>query len=98
LLRPYPTRQENDPVVPKPVVAYTTSWCPDCHRAKRILKQLGVAFQEIDIEEVEGAEAKMRRRNGGSGKVPTIFIGEDVVLIEPSDSELRNKIGEYLTE
>lgn len=80
--------------MPKPVVAYTTSWCPDCHRSKRILKALGIPFKEIDIEEVDGAEAEMRRLNGGSGKVPTIFIGDDVVLIEPTDADLRDAIQE----
>ena len=81
--------------MPKPVVAYTTSWCPDCIRSKRLLKSMGVAFQEIDIEEVDGAEAEMRSRNGGSGKVPTVFIGDDIFLIEPTDADLRQAIQEH---
>jgi mycoredoxin len=83
--------------VRKKVVAYTTSWCPDCTRSKRVLQRAGVSYQEIDIEEVKGAEEEMRARNGGSGKVPTIFIG-DKVLIEPSDVDLRQALHELIEE
>jgi mycoredoxin len=72
-------------------VAYTTSWCPDCIRSKRLLHRLGIPFQEIDIDRLAGAEEEMRACNGGSGKVPTILIG-DSVLIEPSDEELQRAL------
>ncbi|MDE3179083.1 MAG: glutaredoxin family protein [Acidobacteriota bacterium] len=39
----------------QPVKIYTSTWCPDCWRAKSFLKQHGISFQEIKIEEVEGA-------------------------------------------
>jgi mycoredoxin len=68
-----------------------TNWCPDCTRSRRVLQQMGVKFQEIDIESVKGAEQEMRSRNGGSGKVPTILI-DDIVLIEPTDNELRDAL------
>lgn len=87
--------RQKPPDVQKPIVAYITSWCPDCTRSRRLMKKMGVAFQEIDIEQVEGAEDEMRARNGGSGKVPSIFIG-DRVLIEPSDLELKRVLQEEL--
>jgi glutaredoxin len=75
--------------MPQPrVVAYTTSWCPDCHRSKRLLVRRGVEFAEIDIERVAGAEAAMRGLNGGSGKVPTILLGDEA-LVEPTDLDLE---------
>jgi mycoredoxin len=77
--------------VPRSVIAYVTNWCPDCTRSRRVLQQMGIRYHEIDIESVRGAEAEMRSRNGGSGKVPTILI-DDVVLIEPSDAELRDAL------
>ena len=79
--------------VRKSVIAYTTDWCPDCIRSKRVLQQAGIKFIEIDIESVDGAEEEMRARNGGSGKVPTILI-DDIVLIEPTDNELRRALSE----
>ncbi|MBI5179068.1 MAG: glutaredoxin family protein [Nitrospinae bacterium] len=32
------------------VKVYTTTWCPDCRAAKRVLNEQGVPFEEIDIE------------------------------------------------
>ena len=81
--------------MPKQIVVYCTSWCPDCLRTKRLLKQLGVAFDLVDIEEVAGAELEMRRRNGGSGKVPTVLIGDELCLLEPSDAEIRQALTEH---
>jgi glutaredoxin len=57
---------------------------------------MGVSFKEIDIEEVRGAEDEMRRLNGGSGRVPTIVIGDEAVLVEPTDAELRAALDRFL--
>jgi len=78
------------------VTVYSTSWCPDCTRSRRVLTNAGIEFAEIDIEKIPGAEDEMRAHNGGSGKVPTIlFAGnniEPVILIEPSDAELTDAL------
>ena len=73
------------------ITVYATSWCPDCRRSIRLLTRLGAPFDLIDIEEEPGAEDRMRAANGGSGKVPTILVG-DRVLIEPTDEELRDAV------
>lgn len=73
------------------ITAYTTSWCSDCARSKRLLQRRGMSFEEIDIERTAGAEEAMRALNGNSGKVPTIVIEQETertVLIEPTDREL----------
>lgn len=83
------------------LVAFVTSWCPDCMRAKRILKEFGHAYEEIDIEKVPGAEELMRSLNGGSGKIPTIVIQSESgkqVLIEPENMELRTALRNHLIE
>jgi glutaredoxin 3 len=56
------------------VVMYTTSWCPYCARARHLFTAKGVAFTEIDVEEVEGARDEMRARSGRN-TVPQIFVG-----------------------
>ena len=74
---------------------FSTGWCPDCVRARRLLQRLGVSFTEYDVEESKDADAKMRSLNGGSGKVPTVVIESDserIVLIEPSVRELTDAI------
>src|SRR6185437_5596532 len=51
---------------------YTTTWCPDCRRAKRFLADHGIAFEEINIEQTPGAAALVAASNQGKYKVPTL--------------------------
>ena len=39
-----------------PVRIYSTSWCSDCRRAKQFLKERGVQFEEINVDESPDAE------------------------------------------
>ncbi len=55
---------------------YTTGWCPYCRRAKDLLTKKGLAFDEIDVETVPGARAKMMERAKGGRSVPQIFFGD----------------------
>jgi len=54
---------------------YVSDWCPYCARARGLLEVKGVAFREIDVEAVPGAQAEMVARSGKSS-VPQIFVGE----------------------
>ncbi len=77
------------------VTVYSTPWCSDCSRSKRLLRRAGVAFEEINIENSEDAENAMRSLNGGSGKVPTILLQNGMerrILVEPSDTELKHAL------
>ncbi len=61
------------------VVIYTTMLCPFCHRAKRLLKEKGVAFEEIDVTMSSKKRAEMTERANGGYTVPQIFIdGEPI--------------------
>jgi glutaredoxin 3 len=57
------------------VVMYTTSWCPYCERARRLLSSKNVAIEEIDVESAPEKRAEMRTRSGRR-TVPQIFIGD----------------------
>jgi len=61
--------------VSAPVVMYTTSWCPYCERARKLLGAKGVTIQEIDVESAPEKRAEMRSRSGRTS-VPQIFIGD----------------------
>ena len=61
------------------VVIYTTSSCPYCIAAKRLLTQKGVSFEEIGVDGDPAGRAKMSERAGGRRTVPQIFIGESHV-------------------
>lgn len=55
------------------VLIYTTPWCPYCHRAKQLLGDKGVAYDEIDVDADPGQRAAMEDRSGRY-TVPQIFI------------------------
>ena len=56
------------------VEIYTTMFCPYCFRAKRLLKDKGVSYREIDVTMDPGGRQKMTQRAGGRTSVPQIFI------------------------
>tara|TARA_B100001769_G_C21611435_1_gene343327 strand:+ start:10 stop:255 length:246 start_codon:yes stop_codon:yes gene_type:complete len=52
---------------------YSTSWCPPCAAAKRMLTDMGQTFEEIDIEKEGISREKLNEITGGS-TVPQIII------------------------
>lgn len=56
------------------VEIYTTPFCPYCIRAKRLLQQKGVTFDEIDVSMARGRRQEMVERAAGRSTVPQIFI------------------------
>lgn len=57
------------------VTIYTTSICPYCMMAKRLLTKKGVAFQEIDVGGNRALRAEMEEKSGRH-TVPQIWIGD----------------------
>jgi glutaredoxin 3 len=54
---------------------YTTPICPYCARAKALLGQKGVAFEEVDVY-MDAAARKEMMEKSGRRTVPQIFIDE----------------------
>ena len=71
---------------------YGAQWCVDCTRSKRLLTELGVDFEYINIEEVAGAADKVVEINGGAQSIPVITFRDGSHLTEPSDKDLRKKL------
>lgn len=61
---------------PMRLVMYTTSWCPDCTALKHYLGMRGHEFDEVDIEQDEGAAELVMELNDGKRSVPTLVYGE----------------------
>ena len=61
-----------------PVKVYTWSNCPFCVRAKNLLKQKGVPFEEIDLDGKDDELNALRARTNFK-TVPQIFVGETFV-------------------
>lgn len=55
------------------VEIYTKATCPFCHRAKALLSQKGVTYQEIPIDGDADKREEMIKRSGRT-TVPQIFI------------------------
>ena len=62
---------------------YSTTWCPDCQRAKDFLRRRGVEFDEINIEQDPDAEDLVIEVNQGRRRVPTIKVGERFFACSP---------------
>ena len=62
-------------MTPPKVVIYTTPWCGYCARARQLLTEKKVAFEEIDVEGRPEARAEMIARSGRR-TVPQVFIGD----------------------
>ncbi|MDH3977255.1 MAG: glutaredoxin 3 [Gammaproteobacteria bacterium] len=57
---------------------YTTQYCPWCQRAKAVLKERGIEYQEIDVTEDRDLQQLMIERSGKQS-VPQIYInGEHI--------------------
>ena len=63
------------------IVVYSTSWCPDCVRAKAVMNRLNVPFTDIDID-----------RDRAGYQIPTIFFPDGTALVEPSNQALKEKL------
>jgi mycoredoxin len=71
----------------EPITIYTTRWCPDCWRTKTFLRERGVAYHEVNIEEDEAAEEIVLKANDGLRKVPTLKVNGRYFACSPFDPE-----------
>ena len=77
----------------KPILVYSTVWCPDCKRAKRFFGEQRVPYVNIDIEQDPEAMAYVEKVNNGMRIIPTIVFPDGSILVEPSNAELAKKLG-----
>lgn len=75
------------------IVMYSTNWCSDCHRAKYLLDEYGITYENIDVEQSEDGMAFVKEVNGGRRVVPTILFPDGSILVEPSNKVLADKVG-----
>jgi mycoredoxin len=67
------------------ILMYTTPWCGDCHRAKQFLRERGVAYREINVDEDPDAEDLILRVNNGRRKIPTFDVDGRYFACSPFD-------------
>lgn len=78
------------------VVLYTLSTCMWCKMAKNLLRDLGVAYEYVDVDTLQGDEKesvkKEIRRWNPDGSYPTIVINDAVVVCGFDETEIREKL------
>ena len=77
------------------IIMYTTPWCGDCRRAKRVFSDFAVPYTEINIDDNEDAAEIVQTLNNGLRSVPTIVFPDGGVLVEPSNSALAAVLEHY---
>jgi thioredoxin reductase (NADPH) len=75
------------------IIVYSTTWCPDCKRAKKFLGEQRIPYVNVDIEQDSEAMARVEALNDGKRIIPTIVFPDGSILVEPSNAELAAKLG-----
>ena len=74
---------------------YSPEWCGDCVRSKKLLDNLGVSYEEIDIDLNNEAYKMVAELQNRKPRIPTIIFEDGTYLVEPTDPELLEKINSY---
>lgn len=83
------------------VIIYSTTWCPSCVSAKRLLESKDIEYKEINIEEENISREKLVAI-AGAATVPQIIIdkksigGFDSLLNLEQTGELNKMLGIWL--
>ncbi len=71
---------------------YGAEWCPDCHRSRNYLDSQSVAYEYVNVDGDEAAQAYVKQVNDNRLIIPTIVFPDGSVLVEPSNAELARKL------
>lgn len=66
---------------------YTTPWCPDCRRAKLFLRERGISFREVNIDQDPDGEVKVVSVNDGRRAIPTFEVDGRFFSVSPFNAE-----------
>jgi mycoredoxin len=75
-------------------VMYTTEWCGYCKRLKSQLNEIGITFDEINIEEVPGTAEIVEKVNNGNQTVPTLVFSDGSAMTNPSAKQVSEKLAQ----
>lgn len=76
-----------------PITVFSADWCPDCRRMEWYLDQHQTVYSKINIELVPGTPEKVMRWSGGRRVIPTIRIGENILLFNPGPQVIGALLG-----
>ncbi len=72
---------------------YGTTWCGSSRTARRLLDENHIAYDWVDIDQDMDARKYVEEVNRGYRSVPTIVFPDGSMLVEPTTSALKEKLG-----
>lgn len=88
---------ENDHLMPERITMYATPYCGDTRRARRVLDDMHVEYDFVDIRQDQEAARWVEKVNSGFRSSPTIHFPDGSILVEPSEAVLRAKLAELIS-
>ena len=74
------------------LIMYTTPWCGFCRNLKKQLARDGIEMTEVDIEQDPAAAEFVMSVNGGNQTVPTVVLPDGTTLVNPSATQVRERL------
>jgi glutaredoxin-like protein NrdH len=88
--------EREGPVQDKRVKMYTLSTCSHCRAAKKLLGDLGVRYEFVDVDLLSGNERAAMieevKRHNPACSFPTIIIG-DTVIVGNREDRIKEALG-----
>lgn len=73
---------------------YSTKWCTDCMLAKQFLRETGIEFEDIPIDDNEQARKFLVSKLGKGALVPVFDTAKEIFACKPFDAQLlMTKLG-----
>lgn len=91
-----PAHPEKSDLTGEQIIMYSTTWCGDCRRAKRVFADFGVPYVEINIDGDHEAAELVQALNNGMRSVPTIVFPDGGILVEPSNAALMARLQSHV--
>jgi glutaredoxin len=78
------------------IFLFTLSTCVWCKKTKNLLKELGVEYRYIDVDQLQGDERKkiiekLKEKNP-SCSYPTILIDDSTIIVGFKEKEIREAL------
>ncbi|MBN2548490.1 MAG: NrdH-redoxin [Anaerolineales bacterium] len=75
------------------IIIYGTDWCSDCIRARSFFNKHRILYTWVNIDRDLKAEQFVLQVNNSIRSVPTIIFNDGTILVEPSNTQLANRLG-----
>lgn len=80
------------------VIIYTLSTCIWCKKTKNLLKDLGIAYSYIDVDQLEGEDRQevmdQMKKHNPDGGFPTMVIDDSECIVGFDKNKITEQLGE----